>query len=266
MKDFPIRNIFLPATLVGTSIFSIMAFTLPTFIDQHSLNERAPRLGVRSSLDLTGIHKELVITYIGSAIVMSASAGLGAAELLRKRAVKKSNNSNLKSALAEFVDHHSQQSVTDLEVQFSALIAEHIGDPSVDNQAPMEPGTEIASPAAIDTRVSAAVSDSLWQMPSPAVEPSQAEPEEFETDSTIMIFPGQYLRCRIQVPDSPEQQYAIEFDHQFYSLLSSGVSQEQALAAVNQLAQEERAAILTRMNQGYAVWVLEPNAEVVSVA
>lgn len=81
-----------------------------------------------------------------------------------------------------------------------------------------------------------------------------------------MIFPGQYQRCRIQIPGLPEHQYAIEFDHRFYSLLSSGVSKEQALVAVKQLSQEQRAAILTCMNQGYAVWVLEPDAQLISVA
>jgi hypothetical protein len=264
MKDFPIRNIFLPATLVGASIFSAMAFALPSFVDHYGSLERSPKVGMRSSLALAGVHKELIITYVGSAVVVSTSAGLGAAELLRQRAARKGQNAELKSALAEFVDAHAQQSSPDLERNFSSLVAQHLDSAAVIEASPASASTD-STPES--DPVAAKTPAALWpSVASDAIGSELLSSAHTEADDTVMIFPGQYQRCRIHVPNAPEQQYAIAFDQQFYGLLSSGVSKEEALAAVQQLAQEERAAILTPMNQGYAVWVLEPEATLVAVA
>lgn len=265
MKDFPIRNIFLPATLVGTAIFSAMAFTLPTFVNHYSQKEGiagTSTWGARSPLELTGVHKEVMITYIGTAIVVSASAGLGAAELLRKRSAQKSQAPSLKSALAELIDQHSQQGNTDLEEEFSSLVAQHLEANDLQGLMPAA-ANRVATPPT-DVTFPVEIPEAVWQAPAQA--PPSSPDSAVETDDTVMIFPGQYQRCRIQVPNLSEQQYAIAFDQQFYSLLNSGITKEQALAAVKQLAAAERAAILTPMNQGYAVWVLEPEAELVSVA
>lgn len=264
MKDFPIRNIFLPATFVGVATFSLMAFSLPSLIERYS-PDRGSRTGIGATAKLTGIHKELVITYIGSAIVISTSAGLGTAELLRKRSAQKTKTSGLKSMLAEWVDQDAQQQPTEIDAYFAAMLAEQSGESDDWQESPTvtEPRTMTAHVPDFDQAFAEAESDTPW-----------AEPEHFgpfesapaPDEDTVMIFPGQYQRCRIQIPDLPEPQYAIEFHQKFYRLLGSGVSKDQALTAVKQLCQEQQPAILTQMDQGYAVWVLAPHARLIAVA
>jgi hypothetical protein len=270
MKDFPIRNIFLPATFVGVATFSLMAFSLPSLIERYS-PDRGPSTGIGATAKLTGIHKELVITYIGSAIVISTSAGLGTAELLRKRSAQKAKTSGLKSMLAEWVDHDAQQQPTEIDAYFAAMLAEQSGENDDWQESPTvtEPQTMTAHIPDLDQAFSEAASDTPWAEPeqlgpleSAPINSSAPAPDE----DTVMIFPGQYQRCRIQIPDFPEQQYAIEFHQKFYRLLGSGVSKDQALMAVKQLCQEQQPAILTQMDQGYAVWVLAPHAQLIAVA
>jgi hypothetical protein len=113
------------------------------------------------------------------------------------------------------------------------------------------------------------IPEAAWLSPTTgeSTRPRSSADAGFVADDTVTIFPGQYERCRIQVSGLPAQQYAIKFNEQFYSLLCSGISKEDALETVKQLEeQEERTAILTHMNQGYAVWVAEPTADLVEVA
>lgn len=242
MKDLPIRNIFLPAALVGTSLFSALAFTLPVFLSKSDY-----ATSDASRPNFKGFHKEVVLTYVGTAIVVSASAGLGAAELLRRRTEKRSKTPDFKSALAEFVDHHAQSALSDSDAQFAELLGHLPVDSPQSDFGLSEPLVEAPSP-----------SQPLGSLPSPS---SSAAPAD-----RVIIFPGQYQRCRIQTADLHHRQYAIEFNGQFYTLLSSGRTKEQALAAVEQLAREQQEAIITQMNQGYAVWVMAPNSKQVGVA
>ncbi|MFE4104737.1 hypothetical protein [Almyronema epifaneia] len=231
MKDFPIRNIFLPAVLVAGSVFS--ALTLPAVLKQ-TANDSISQLPVfnqAAAMSLGQVHKDVAIPYIGSVIVLSAGAGIATAELARKRQVARQ-----KAAAAKATQ-------------------------------------PAAAPAAEPLLAALPLASATFEWPTEAptaspepVLPSLAAAADSDSSHTVVIFPGQYQRCRIQVPHLQEQLYAIEFDQQFYSLLSAGLSKAQALAAIEQLSQEDRAAILTRMNQGYAVWVQESQAQLVSVA
>ncbi|MEM9766672.1 MAG: hypothetical protein AAF892_02155 [Cyanobacteria bacterium P01_D01_bin.71] len=258
MKDLPIRNIFLPAALVGASIFSSLAFALPTFLNQDAgAGWPGPRQW-QSRSTLTGLHKEVVISYVGTAIMLSAGASLGTAEVLRRRTKAAQQPQDFKSALAEFVDQQAQQESPDMETQFSSLVAAYAHADSLAAASAVE---------AIDTSTDEAM-EVHWPtvaVTAATVEACSEQAMAEEIDNTV-IFPGQYRRCRVQVPGSQQQQYAIAFNDQFYSLLSSGMAKEQALATVKRLEQEQQAAILTPMNQGYAVWVAEPAAELVAVA
>ncbi|MDB9524401.1 hypothetical protein PN498_00250 [Oscillatoria sp. CS-180] len=274
MQDLPIRNIFLPAAVVGASIFSALTFVVPPLVNQLSQVGSTERLSADQHLrmQLESVHKEVAISYIGTAMVVSTGMGIATAELLRKRYQRTLGKApDLKAALADFIDNHDQQDEREMDAQFAALIAD------LPQPVPAWPDAESSeqedkTPTAARTDhpypFSQAVPEAVWPV---AIADTQSIASESETakedvDQTVTIFPGQYERCRIQVPNQHEHQYAIEFNGQFYGLLSAGVSKDQALAAVKHLAQENHAAILTHMNQGYAVWVLEPKAELVSVA
>ncbi|NJL86719.1 MAG: hypothetical protein HC886_13280 [Leptolyngbyaceae cyanobacterium SM1_1_3] len=173
----------------------------------------------------------MAIPYLGTVIVLSAGAGIVTAELTRKRGAARQKADTLETASAT-----EQQTG-------SMLSAMPVIDPACE-----WPTTGI--------------DETVW----PESQPKAFGEAKADLSPTVVVFPGQYQRCRIQVPHLQEQLYAIEFNEQFYRLLSASISKAQALAAVEQMAQEDHAAVLTRMNEGYAVWVLEPQTKLVSVA
>lgn len=260
MKDFPVRNIFLPAALAASAVFS--AFTLPTALKQ-SINHAVdlPLLDQQSQMRLDRVHKDIAIPYIGTVIVLSAGSGIATAELIRKwRSARQAAAQKVTLASAE----------TDVS---SDVVAEVDSQPTtlpltdLDLVWPTSDSPEATAPidkTALTYDFPGHLAEAAW--PKEIASKTPTSGPESAADYTVVIFPGQYQRCRIQVPHLQEQLYAIEFDGRFYSLLSAGVSKEQAVAAITQLNQAERPAILTQMNQGYAVWVLEPQAQLVSVA
>ncbi|MEO0985152.1 MAG: hypothetical protein AAFY20_06340 [Cyanobacteria bacterium J06639_14] len=258
MQDFPIRNIFLPAALAASAVFS--ALTLPTALQRSTTHAvDLPTSSQQSQMDLSRVHKDIAIPYIGTVIVLSAGAGIATAELVRKwHAARKSTAAQTPEA--DFADSFEDDSVSSPEIP-SSITSLPLRAP--DFAWPTSKNLETASSAAktwVDYDFPKQFTAATWETPAAVATVAQAP------DMTVVIFPGQYQRCRIQVPSQREQSYAIEFDEKFYSLLSAGVSKEQALAAITQLDQENRPAILTQMNEGYAVWVLEPEAQLISVA
>ena len=256
MKDFPVRNIFLPAALAASAVFS--ALTLPTALRQptnHAVD--LPLIDQNSQIRLSEVHKDIAIPYLGTVIVLSAGSGIATAELIRKwrsiyqATTEKTPLTSTETGLSSHIDTQDSPQLkmlplTDLELAWPT---------SEDSAAASSP-----EEAASTYRFPEQVTEATW------LENTMAETPELVDDYTVVIFPGQYQRCRIQVPHLQEQLYAIEFDNRFYSLLSAGISKEQAIAAISQLNQAERPAILTQMNQGYAVWVFEPQAQLLSVA
>lgn len=254
MQTFPVRNIFLPAALVASTVFG--ALTLPFALKQanHESVKAIPLLNRSALTGLDQIHKDIAIPYIGTAIVFSASAGIVTAELSRKR---QAISRRVVLQQSEFESFEALGAAS-LPAAFPAANPQFEW-PASDTAATSMVGKENGLNYSFPTDMPEAV----WTGTSTAIAPTETTPE---TDYTVVIFPGQYHRCRIQVSHLPEHLYAIEFDEKFYSLLSAGISKDQALSAIKQLNQEERPAILTQMNQGYAVWVLEPQAQLVSVA
>ncbi|NER79930.1 MAG: hypothetical protein F6K42_10170 [Leptolyngbya sp. SIO1D8] len=265
MKDFPIRNIFLPAALVASSVFS--AFTVPAALKQSTDApvQALPVFSQAAQVSLNRLHKDVAIPYIGTAIVFSASAGILTAELARKRYSARQRLAAQKAEFNSYVGSHETIGYSSMTAESDSLLAglpisnSSLEWPTTENiegdTASEKTGTEYHFPEQM--------AEAAW--PEPA-HPEESSEGDQEIDRTVVIFPGQYERCRIQVPHRQEQLYAIEFDGEFYSLLSAGISKEQALAAINQLTQDDCAAILTQMNQGYAIWVLESEAELASVA
>ncbi|NJL87361.1 MAG: hypothetical protein HC886_17505 [Leptolyngbyaceae cyanobacterium SM1_1_3] len=226
MQDFPIRNIFMPAVLVAGSMFSLL--TLPALLKQATNNTtEASSPSQAADFELGQSHKDIVIPYIGTAIILSTGVGIGTAELARKRCAARSAQAVQPSSLSKAI-------ASNLETAM---------------QIDIEPAeVNLLSPES-----------AAW--PEAETKFKELRPEQLlskDASCTVVVFPGQYRRCRIQVPPLQTQVYAIEFDQQLYSLLSAGISKTEAIGAIEQLAKTNRAAILTRMNQGYAVWVLEP--------
>ncbi|MEO1298816.1 MAG: hypothetical protein AAFW75_24160 [Cyanobacteria bacterium J06636_16] len=272
MKDFPIRNIFLPAALAASAVFS--AFTLPAALQRSTTHAvDLPIITQKSQMGLGQVHKDVAIPYIGTVIVFSAGAGMATAELIRKWWAIRSAAARAAQQEAACTAAYTEADTELAEADLTEAIAPLATDVPA-TALPLADADLIWPTAVADAAETPSTAEKTAtykfpeQLPAAAwAEPAIAQPEAAAAvDMTVVIFPGQYERCRIQVPHLREQLYAIEFDEKFYSLLSAGISKEQALAAVTQLAKEERPAILTQMNEGHAVWVLEPQAKRVFAA
>ena len=262
MKEFPVRNIFLPAALAASAVFS--GLTLPIVLQQSTQNmgNALPVLGQSTQVVLNQVHKDIAIPYIGTTIVLSAGAGIVTAELMRKRYAAQKKMVMQAIEISGVTGNSLSNAAA--ETGPSPLSALPLADstfewPTTERAA----ATSSADETPLSYEFPLTMANAAW----PESPDSKVSTEaDLETDDTVVVFPGQYQRCRIQVPHLPEQLYAIEFNEQFYRLLNAGMAKDQALAAIRQLNQENCVAILTRMNQGYAVWVLESQAELVSAA
>lgn len=256
MQDLPIRNIFLPATLAASSIF--LGLTLPAALvaSDSSLLNQLPILNRSINIDWRNLHKDIAIPYIGTTVMLSAGAGVATAEIMRKRLTDKQPPA----------PEESSEAATPPPVSPAQGDGSFPGLPLTDARFEWPTLSEAESisqePSAADSAPA-----TLWNLAQPQP-PLQAEKPQRnpQLDQKVVIFPGQYQRCRIQVPQVQEQLYAIEFNEQFYSLQIAGITKDEGLSAVEQLSRENQVAILTRMNQGYAVWVLEPDAQKPSAA
>lgn len=188
IKDLPIRNIFLPAALVGASLFSGLTFALPALVRQQAPDQFQGGLTFSgpSRIALDRIHKELAITYIGTTIVLSAGAGLGTAEVLRKRHEKQAKQPSLKSVLSEYVDHYAQQKTSEMDPQFSDLWSDFSVDAASENESEMTQAVEV------DYTFPEPVSKMAWPVSfaktAIADVQSSSETDDQSTDGSSAIF------------------------------------------------------------------------------
>jgi len=91
------------------------------------------------------------------------------------------------------------------------------------------------------------------------LQPSMSSPDV----STISILTArqQYQTCHIQVPDVPQCLPAICVRGRYYSYFKVTRDQQQALRVAEKLSRRQETATITKIPKGYAVWVLEPNAQ-----
>lgn len=263
MKDLPVRNIFIPAALVASSIFSVL--TLPVAFKQlnNPTVNKLPIFSQMHQMNVDNVHKDIAIPYIGTVIVLSAGAGIATAELARKHYARQEQSAAAAENTSSTGIHYGGK-----PTEISFLLADlPLEDPTLQWPTPSQPHHLSASSPSETSLVDDFSKDTMtpetWSDFPASNVIDQPTPE---LEHKVIVFPGQYQRCRIRVPNHHEQLYAIEFNEQFYSLLNASIPKDQALAAIEQLTQENHAAILTRMNQGYAVWVLEAQATLVSVA
>jgi hypothetical protein len=90
--------------------------------------------------------------------------------------------------------------------------------------------------------------------PEPAVLTAPAPPER------ISVL-NHYHPCHIQLPHTEQCCFAIAVDGEFYSLLKLALTEEDTLAIAHHVrAKTDRKVVITKTNQGYAVWIWESDA------
>ncbi|HAT13692.1 MAG TPA: hypothetical protein DCS91_09090 [Microcoleaceae bacterium UBA11344] len=74
----------------------------------------------------------------------------------------------------------------------------------------------------------------------------------------------QYKSCRIRVPDLAQPVAAILVDREYYSFFKALKEPEKVLATVAKLGNRGDSTAITKTASGYAIWVMEPEADAVS--
>jgi len=74
----------------------------------------------------------------------------------------------------------------------------------------------------------------------------------------------QYKSCRIRVPDLTQPVAAILVDREYYSFFKALKEPEKVLATVAKLGNRGDSTAITKTASGYAIWVMEPEADPVS--
>ncbi len=114
--------------------------------------------------------------------------------------------------------------------------------------------TKIAKGVAVWRLEPDAMADSSRQKRPPA---HQANPSP---TCKILTSPGQYQTCLVRVPDLDEQLQAILMDGKYYGLFKAVENRQQALEIAARLGRRGDDTVITKTEQGEAVWVFEPEA------
>ncbi|MFM9268556.1 hypothetical protein [Tychonema sp. BBK16] len=97
---------------------------------------------------------------------------------------------------------------------------------------------------------------------------SQVQSQPTKSDRTvaptkILESRIQYKSCRIRVPDLTQPVAAILVDREYYSFFKALKEPEKVLAIVAKLGNSGDSTAITKTGSGYAIWVMEPEADVV---
>lgn len=98
---------------------------------------------------------------------------------------------------------------------------------------------------------------------------SQVQSQPNKSDRTvaptkILESRIQYKSCRIRVPDLTQPVAAILVDREYYSFFKALKEPEKVLATVAKLGNRGDSTAITKTASGYAIWVMEPEADAVS--
>jgi hypothetical protein len=98
---------------------------------------------------------------------------------------------------------------------------------------------------------------------------SQVQSQPTKSDRTvaptkILESRIQYKSCRIRVPDLAQPVAAILVDREYYSFFKALKEPEKVLATVAKLGNRGDSTAITKTASGYAIWVMEPEADAVS--
>ena len=82
----------------------------------------------------------------------------------------------------------------------------------------------------------------------------------------ILEFRSQYQSCRIRVPDLELPVAAILVDREYYSFFKAVQEASKVLAILAKLGNRGDSTAITKTASGYAIWVIEPEANAVKTS
>lgn len=283
MNSSAFEKVLLCAILTSCSVFSVLMVAFiprrpqPITID--------PPDHIESTEDIN--HRDLVIRHIGMSIVVSVGAGITTAELMRKRGQSRETAKGKQvfsaQAMLQAVAPNFAPELALPGDGFTASLS-HI---TADDSAHFEPrafhqqaagaltgkqgsvlGQSELAPFLFQQTVPLQSEDINWFLPlqpdTPSLElrldaPLQ-ETDWQPTSHLILASHEHYQTCRISLPDVPERVLAICFNEQYYRFVKLIMEEGQALHLAAKLDQRGETAIVTQVDDRYAVWAMEPEA------
>jgi hypothetical protein len=249
-----------PVILVASTVFSILS--LPFFLyrlqpeaDPSNLQDFQPILESQN--------RDVTIRYIGAALVLSVITGIGTIELQRRRRPQ--------PALAHWQPsiQLDQDPVESFSVQRPALPSHRFASDTLASDTLLEDTlledeldneqvelAEIDAASAIEASFLANHDEhnakNLLNIASPQREELIAELDDLDQD---------YSTCRIWVAPLQRRLFAIQVEGQFYSFFRLLPSKEAARQTALQLSQNLHHTVITSVEQEFAVWIWQPEAE-----
>ncbi|MGB3491314.1 MAG: hypothetical protein WBA57_01205 [Elainellaceae cyanobacterium] len=80
----------------------------------------------------------------------------------------------------------------------------------------------------------------------------------------VLTSQRQYSNHRVWLPGLDQTVLAVRFEEEFYSLFKTSQDIKQIALIVKKMSQRGDKTVVTRMPQGYGVWILEPQARLVN--
>jgi len=94
----------------------------------------------------------------------------------------------------------------------------------------------------------------------PNSSPAKAPPDLSLPSYRMLESRSEYRACHIRVPDLDKPLAALMVDSRFYGLFKIVDTQQHAIDLAARLERKGNESVITRVSQGYSVWVLEPEA------
>jgi hypothetical protein len=225
MKHRQVPNILVPAIIGSSAVFALL--TLPFFYAQTQLppGAKASFFGQDLQPILATQNRDLTIRYIGGAMVVSVAIGLSTVELRRywsRRAFQPPE--------AAQADAQPDPDLTEFSVESETI---HL------------PPQWLQS--GLEHQVSESGSTDRWPT--------------LRTDAAVLELREAGKICRICVYPSQRRLFATEVAGQYYSFFQSVSTREAAWEIAQQLSPAQRQILITPVEQEYAIWVLQPQAE-----
>lgn len=240
MNNFLFKNTFLSAVLVSGVVFS--SLTMPFILSKSKpTTVKSPLfLGAKVQPIFDAQHKDAAIRYVGFSIVLSVGTGVITSELLRKWHFLRPATESL-----------NQTTNTQMDLQTAAL------ELSADYQVEEE-----AQDVSLAMFPFLSHEQYLIDQPIEAFsESSQLSEQSLELGSSQNLeLYSEYQTCRIKLPHLEQRLFAILVNDQYYSLFKTQNTQEKALETTAKLFHKGREAVITQINRGYAIWILQPEA------
>lgn len=264
MSRSQVQSAIIPAVIASSAVFSLL--TLPFFLYRSQSATGSFLINPNLQVVLESQNRDLTIRYIGSSMVISVVTGIATVELWRRQKARQTalqakqtaSQDSSSAGLPPPSLHHPDEWV---ELNQSSSNWESIGQ-LFEGMALPEPEQPLIALTS-DRLVRVADENHSTNAVSSASSLAQdgaASKSDLQV-GRVTEFNEELATCRIRVKHHRRRMFAIHVAEQYYSFFRLLPTKEAALETAHLLSDRQHQIIVTPVEQQYAVWVWEPEAE-----